>query len=301
MSSCHAASHCPLFGPWRRVPPQLLIIAARKAYDPKVTCLIGEPPYLSTLPLCDPLRRDPEGRFRLVPAPMHGMLDMLLDGGLDVAPVTPLQVLHHPGKVKVLPAPVLSSMGRSGCVMLFSRQPAYALAEARIAVPESQPEAVQLLRYLLTAWYGLSPTLVPRGTGLEESLTQADGVLFFQDLALEAQIHAQEGIHVWDLGEAWWQLTQTPLTYLQWAVRGDTPDDRVKEIAEAWSELRREHPLQPGTLKDRGAHLPDGLVEGYLARFVLEPNPAHDRGLAFYAQHVVSLGHGVMLESEPRT
>lgn len=266
-----------------------MIIAAVKAYDPEVTCLVGLPPYLSTLSLCDPLRHDPEGRFSLVPAAMPDMVPMLLRGDLDIAPVTPLQVLRHQDRLSLLPAPILSSMGRSGCILLFSNQPAYGLGEGRIAVPEGQPEAVLLLRYLLTAWYGLSPRLVARTGDLEESLAHVDGVLFFQDFALEAQARASEGIHVWDLGEAWWQLTQTPLTYLQWAMRVDTPPARIAALAEAWGTLRRTHPVAPEALAAHAPHLPSDLLDGYLRRFVVEPTPAHDRGHAFYAQHVACL------------
>ena len=260
-----------------------------KAYDPEVTCLVGQPPYLSTLSLCDPLRHDPEGRFKLVPAAMPDMVPMLLRGELDLAPVTPLQLLRHPDRFTLLPSPVLSSMGRSGCILLFSRLPAYALGEGRIAVPEGQPEAVLLLRYLLSAWYGLSPRLIVRTGDLEDSLDQADGVLFFQDFAIEAQARAGEGVHVWDLGEAWWQLTQTPLTYLQWAMRGDTPPDRIDALAEAWGTLRRTHPVQTATLAEHAPRLQPELLDGYLRRFVVEPTPAHERGLAYYAQHVACL------------
>lgn len=257
---------------------------------------IGETPYISTLPLYYPLRGRTGDRYRLVPGRLTELSAAFSRGDLDVGPITLVEYLSHPDRYAIVPHLSLSSLGRSGCVLLFSRRPAYELADARIAVPPSAPSAVALLRWLMKEMYRFEPTLVERGgshaESLAESLAAHDGVLMFQDQALRAQTGTSELFQVWDLGEAWWQITNTPLVYMLWAARHSLSDDEIEDIGALFGEAKAAYPTVRSQVVAEASSrigMPPAVVEGYLGRFNYDCTPAHMEGIEFFRQTVATL------------
>lgn len=253
---------------------------------------IGETPYISTLPLYQPLRDLVGDQYRLVPGRLTELSAAFSRGDLDVGPITLVEYLSHPDKYAIVPRLSLSSLGRSGCVLLFSRRPAYELADARIAVPNAAPSAVGLLRWLMKEMYRFEPTLVERTGGLAESLAEHDAVLMFQDQALQAQTGTSELYQVWDLGEAWWQITNTPLVYMLWAARYSLTDEEIDDIGSLFGEAKAAYPAARAKVVEEGsrrAGMPPAVVEGYLGRFNYDCTPAHMEGIEFFRQTVATL------------
>lgn len=253
---------------------------------------IGETPYISTLPLYHTLREHVGGSYRLVPGRLSELSAAFARGELDVGPITLVEYLSKPDQYAVVPRLSLSSLGRSGCVLLCSRRPAYELADARIAVPPTAPSAVGLLRWLMREMYRFEPILTERTGGLAESLAEHDAVLLFQDQALQASLGTTDLYHVWDLGEAWWQITNTPLVYLLWAARYSLSDDEIDDIGSLFGDAKAAFPAErPAVVEEaqRRTGLPPGVLEGYLGRFNYDCTPAHMEGIEFFRQTVATL------------
>ncbi len=253
---------------------------------------LGEPHYLSTLPLYYSLRRRQDPGFVLVSGGLTDLSAMLANHELDAGPISVVEYLAHPDRFTMLPNVALSSLGRSLCVTLFSRRPAYELADARIAVPTKAPGPVALLRWLMREMYRLEPTLVPRASGLRESLVDHDGVLLFQDAALEAHAGTADLFHIWDLGEAWWQITNTPLIYMLWATRSDLPPEQVAAITRAFDDAKASVPALGSEVLAEAQHrgeIPRPLLEGYFTRFRYDFTTAQQEGLEVYRQALAPL------------
>jgi predicted solute-binding protein len=176
--------------------------------------------------------------------------------------------------------------------MLYSRRPAYELKDARIAVPLWATAATGLLRWLMREMYRFEPTLVERTGGLVESLADHDAVLFFQDKALQATAGTSDLYQVWDLGEAWWLATNTPLIYMLWVARKEVPEPEVEVAAAKFLEARAAFQAERDAVlaeAQKRAPLPAHVIEGYLARFNYDFTPAHQSGLDFYQSSIAAL------------
>ncbi len=253
---------------------------------------IGETPYISTLPLYLTLRRRVSDQYKLVPGRLSELSAAFSRGELDVGPITLVEYLSKPDQYAVVPRLSLSSLGRSGCMLLCSRRPAYELADARIAVPPTGPSAVALLRWLMREMYRFEPTLVERTGGLAESLAEHDAVLLYQDQALQAGSGTSELYQIWDLGEAWWQITNTPLVYMLWAARYSLSDEEIDDIGTLFGEAKAAFPAERKVIVEeaqRRTGLPAPILEGYLGRFNYDCTPAHMEGIEFFRQTVATL------------
>ncbi|MBI6545279.1 MAG: menaquinone biosynthesis protein [Cyanobacteria bacterium NC_groundwater_1444_Ag_S-0.65um_54_12] len=251
---------------------------------------IGETSYISTLPLYYSLRSQMWPDFQLVPGNLADLITALCQGAIDVGPITLVEYLRQPEKFTMIPGLALSSLGRSGCVLLFSGRPAYELANARIAVPVNATGAVALLRWLLHEMYRFEPTLLETAEQLSElNLREYDAVLLFQDAALLANTDTAELVHVWDLGEAWWQITNTPLIYLMWVARHTLPMTEVVTLSSLFKEAKITAMAKHTAILEEACQrtgLPFALLEGYLGRFNYEFTPAHQEGMELFAQTV---------------
>ena len=252
---------------------------------------IGESRYLSTLPLYSPLRANLAPSQTLVLAGLTELTERLAAQNLDAGPIGVFEYFMAPERFEILPGVALSSLGRSLCVSLFSRRPAYELANARIAVPFKATGPVALLRWLMREMYRFEPTLVPRKGDLKESMADNDGVLLFQDAALLAHAGTADLYHVWDLGEAWWQITNTPLVYMLWATRKGLPRTDFEAVERAFEQARTASPSMAGPIVEEAelrTSLPRPFLEGYFTRFQFECTAFQREGLELYRQTVAN-------------
>ncbi|MBU6428189.1 MAG: menaquinone biosynthesis protein [Cyanobacteria bacterium REEB65] len=264
------------------LPPMILVCTMVK---------LGEPHYISTLPLYYSLRSLRQPGCSLHTGGITELTEMLQDGSLDAGPITLVDYLRNSDRYQVLPGLSLSSLGRSHCVSLFSVRPAYELHGARIAAPPKASGAVALLRWLMQECYRSEPRFVPRTGDLAESIAGNDGVLLFQDAALRANARTADLFHVWDLGEAWWQITNTPLIYLLWVARREVPEQTVDQIVALFEAAKAHLPnVRDDALRqaERQTALPHPLLDGYFNRFQYAFTSAHQQSLERYRQTVAA-------------
>jgi chorismate dehydratase len=253
---------------------------------------IGETPYVSTLPLYWPMRtRLGEGQ-EFVSGRLTDLTSALSKGEIDVGPITLVEYLRKPDNFQMLPRLSLSSLGRSGCMLLYTRKPVYELKESRIAVPGWAVGAIALLKWLMKEMYRFEPSLVERQGSVEENLAQYDGVLMFQDQALKAATGTSDLLHVWDLGEVWWQITNTPFIYMIWAARKSLPEADVAALSDLFAQAKAAYPAEREAVVAEAQNrvdMPAPVVEGYLSRFNYDFTPAHQSGLDSYQKTVLTL------------
>jgi len=165
---------------------------------------VGSVPYLNSVPLTRGLEEEIEF------APPAQLAERLRKGELDAALVSITEVLFH-DTYDVLDSIAIASLGEVFSVFLAHRKP---LEEARvIRCDPASLTSVNLLKVLL-AERGLRPQFeMLAGPPQEE-----DFVLLIGNPAIDFR-RGSPAHEIWDLGGAWFEMTQLPFVYAVWALQ----------------------------------------------------------------------------------
>ncbi len=167
---------------------------------------VGSVPYLNAVPLTRGLEE--EIRFE-VPSKLA---EMLRRDELDAALVSSAEVLLT-DRYDILDDIAIASLGEVQSVLLAHRKP---LEEARtVYCDPASITAVKLLQVLL-AERGLKPEFVPLAN--YDIAALPDHALLIGDRALDC-FRARGDHEIWDLGTAWFDMTNLPFVYAVWALR----------------------------------------------------------------------------------
>ena len=167
---------------------------------------VGSVPYLNAVPLTRGIED------QIVFAPPSELARLLREGTLDAALVSVTEALLHDG-YDILDGIAVASLGEVKSVFLAHREPLEKLTQ--IFCDTASLTSVNLLRVLL-AERGLRPDFVPLPNYHDAPFFPA--VLLIGDPALDF-VRAPHEHQIWDLGAAWFELTQLPFVYAVWALR----------------------------------------------------------------------------------
>jgi predicted solute-binding protein len=181
---------------------------------------VGSVPYLNAAPLT----RGLEDQIKFaVPSELAQMLQR---DELDAALVSITEVLFN-DRYDILDGVAVASLGEVQSVLLAHRQPLESITE--IYCDTASLSSVNLLKVLL-AERGLNPKFVPLPN--YESAPTLQNVLLIGDPAI-AFTRAPHNHELWDLGEAWFDLTQLPFVYAVWALRRIPNETLRRRLREA--------------------------------------------------------------------
>ena len=174
---------------------------------------------------------------------------MLLEGEIDVAPISSIEYARNAGRLTLLPRLCVSSEGAVDSIQLITRKP---LEHVRsVAVTPESATSVVLTKVLLG-----DVELVP----LDEP---ADARMLIGDAALRSAFEDPTPHH--DLGRLWQERTGLPMVFAVWACR--------EGVGEGLAELERAHlrslalaRSEPELLARRAAE-EYGWPAGFLARY----------------------------------
>lgn len=167
---------------------------------------VGSVPYLNAVPLT----RGLEDQIIFVPPAQ--LAEKLRRNELDAALVSVTEVLFH-DLYDVLDGVAVASLGEVKSVFLAHRAPLETLTE--IFCDTASLTSVNLLKVLL-AERGLHPKFSPLDSYSHAGNHEA--VLLIGDRAIDF-LRAPHTHEIWDLGAAWFELTQLPFVYAVWALR----------------------------------------------------------------------------------
>lgn len=167
---------------------------------------VGSVPYLNGVPLTRGLEEE------IIYAVPSKLAEMLRRDELDAALVSLAEVLLT-GRYDILDGIAIASLGEVQSVLLTHRKP---LEEARaIHCDTASITSVKLMQVLL-AERGLKPELQPLAG--YDFATLPDYALLIGDVALD-YFRTHDEKEFWDLGTAWFEMTQLPFVYAVWALR----------------------------------------------------------------------------------
>lgn len=157
-----------------------------------------------------PLTRGLESE--IIYAPPARLAEMLQRDELDAALVSVVETLFH-DRYDILDGIAVASLGEVKSVLLAHRRP---LDEAKVVFCDPASLTSVTLMKVLLAERGLKPEFKP----LEDyaAAREKDYVLLIGDAALDF-VFSNPDHEIFDLGEAWSELTKLPFVYAVWALR----------------------------------------------------------------------------------
>lgn len=178
---------------------------------------VGSVGYLNAVPLT----RGLEEQVQFMPPSQ--LAEKLQRDELDAALVSVTEVLFN-DRYDVLDGIAIASLGEVQSVFLAHKKPLEEIRE--IFCDTASLTSVNLLKVLL-AERGLKPEFKPLAD--YKSAPTLENVLLIGDRAIDF-LRASHEHAIWDLGEAWFELTKLPFVYAVWALRRgmDNADLRVK-------------------------------------------------------------------------
>ena len=166
----------------------------------------------------------------------------LVDGKLDIGPITLVEYLRHADELLLLPNLAVGSDGPVLSVNLISTRPLAELDGRPVALGSTSRTGVMLAQMLLSEKYGAEPEYFRCPPELTQMLMEADAGVLIGDPALRAMYEApRNGLTVTDLGQAWRDWTGLPMVFAVWAVRKDyaaVNPGAVKDVHEAFQRSR---------------------------------------------------------------
>ncbi len=195
---------------------------------------IGHNPNTNMLPMFYFLSRE-QPLLEWVTAEPTGHNRMLAEGRIDTAPISAFSYGEHWSNYALFPDLSVSTRGRVGSILLFSKVPMAKLNRKLVALTSNSATSVNLLKILLHRYYNVFPDYITMSGGLEEMFGHADAALLIADVAIQAAA-GSPSCYIYDLGEEWFNHTSYPMTYAIWAF--------PKQIIQSNpSELRQVHNL----------------------------------------------------------
>jgi chorismate dehydratase len=178
---------------------------------------VGSVGYLNAVPLTRGLEEE------VLYATPSKLAKLLRKDELDAGLVSIVEVLFN-NRYDILDGIAIASLGEVKSVLLAHRRP---LEEAReIYCDPASLTSVELLRVLL-AERGLKPEFKPLQSYALAQLP--DYALLIGDPALDFLLGPHEH-EIWDLGAAWYELTQLPFVYAVWALGRGVENSTLKRL-----------------------------------------------------------------------
>jgi chorismate dehydratase len=165
----------------------------------------------------------------LISSPPSTLNRMMMDGSLDISPVSSAAYARNADDWLILPDLAIACRQRVLSVLLISRCNLEALTGRRILITDESASARDLCR-LIFSLRGVSPEVVVGKVRCPSQLpNDIDAALVIGDSAL-SQPWERFFPNIYDLGSQWWHLTGLPFVFAVWAVRKDFAREHPERV-----------------------------------------------------------------------
>lgn len=189
---------------------------------------IGHNPNTNMLPMFFFLKKD-HPSIESITAEPTGHNAMLADVRIDMAPISAFSYGEHWKDYAILPNLSVSTRGRVGSILLFSKVSIKNLQDLTVALTDASATSVNLTKILLHQFYGVVPHYLTMSANLPEMFKKADAALLIGDAAIKAAL-LHPDCYIYDLGEEWLKFTGCSMTYAVWAFPKKLLSEREQEI-----------------------------------------------------------------------
>ncbi|MHB8147672.1 MAG: menaquinone biosynthetic enzyme MqnA/MqnD family protein [Vulcanimicrobiaceae bacterium] len=226
-----------------------------------------------------------------VPARLNAML---LDGELDLSPISAFAWAAHADELVLLPDLCIGARDEVVSVVLVSQTPPALLDGVEIAVTAESESGRNLLRVLLERRYGVKPRYVERPNPIVRA-EEGTAALLIGDTAIDALLQF-EPQYVYDLGTLWHEWTSQQTVFAVWAARRDAYERDPEAVracmhaltdAYTWSRAHMAYVIDEA---QRTVARPNGFYERYYGKLNFTFHSAAQSGLAAYCRELFAIG-----------
>jgi len=196
---------------------------------------IGHNPNTNMLPIFYFLPKE-HPIMELITGEPTGHNEMLADGRIDMAPISAFSYGEHWKEYLILPNLSVSTKGRVGSILLFSKVPLQNLDGLTVALTDTSATSVNLTKILLHQYYGVAPRYLTMRSNLQGMFAKADAALLIADAALQAAL-LHPKCYIYDLGEEWFNYIGASMTYAVWAFPKRLISERPRELFTVYQML----------------------------------------------------------------
>ncbi|MDK1475322.1 menaquinone biosynthesis protein [Streptomyces sp. 549] len=160
--------------------------------------------------------------------------EQLVNGGLDIGPITLVEFLRNSAGLVALPDIAVGCDGPVMSCVIVSKGPLDRLDGERVALGSTSRTSVRLAQLLLAERFGISPEYYTCPPDLGLMMQEAQAAVLIGDAALRASLHdaPRLGLHVHDLGQMWKEWTGLPFVFAVWAARRDYLAEQPQTVHE---------------------------------------------------------------------
>ncbi len=221
-----------------------------------MTTRLGRIPYLNT----EPFFADDAIRAAARTAPPRRMIDLALDGEVEIAPLPAVAAFDHPGAFEPVGAYGIAAEDHAKSVLLYTRYPVRELTGRAIGVTDETATSVRLLRVLLHERFDV------RAYRFEPLDARADAFLVIGDRALRDGPPDDGLPNVIDLAAEWHAWTGLPFVFAYWMARADTSSGARGEASDYFEANLKQNLADPTILYRRRPDL--GMSPSQVAAYV---------------------------------
>ncbi len=181
--------------------------------------------------------------------------DRLVEGDLDIAPISVVEYLRHAGELALLPDIAVGSDGPVMSCVLVSQRPLEELDGELIALGSTSRTTVELAKMLLEERVGVRPRYFTCPPDLTAMMIEAPAAVLIGDAALRASLHdgPRLGLDVHDMGAAWHDWTGLPMVFAVWAARQEFAAEHPGLVKEVHNAFVRSRELSLGRVEEVAA------------------------------------------------
>ena len=201
---------------------------------------------------------------------------MLLDGELDIAPISSIEYARNASHLRILPRVCVSSEGAVESIQLVTRIP---FGQVRsVAVTPESATAVVLVRVLIP-----KAEIVPLGR-------DADATLLIGDAALRSAF--EDPTPHFDLGRVWLERTGLPMVFAVWAAPEPVADGllELEHALVASVRLARSEPERLAMQASAAYGYPAGFLARYFEKLRYSFGPRERAGLYTFLEMARDVG-----------
>lgn len=169
--------------------------------------------------------------------------DRLVQGDLDIAPISLVEYLRHADELTLLPDLAVGSDGPVMSCVLVSQLPLEQLDDQLVSLGSTSRTTIELAKMLLEQRIGVRPRYLTCPPDLAAMMLEGPAAVLIGDAALRATLHdgPRLGLDVHDMGAAWRDWTALPMVFAVWAARKTFAADNpglVKDVHDAFVRSR---------------------------------------------------------------
>jgi chorismate dehydratase len=231
---------------------------------------------------------------------------MLVDGALDIGPISLVEYLRNADELVLLPDIAVGSDGKVLSVDLVSQRPLAELDGRPVALGSTSRTSVLLAQMWLREVHGVSPQYFSCPPDVNAMMLEADAAVVIGDVALRATYEGPRlGLDIHDLGQAWREWTGLPMVFAVWAARRDFAEANpgiVKDVHAAFVRSRDEalaHVDQVAEQAARWEIFDAGTLAYYFRTLDFSLGERQVEGLTEFARRAATVG-GFSADLTPR-